>query len=281
MKQKGRKKNRKKMPRVNLAFTSGQKDAPESKPSLNPNPLNAPNSNDTNQINSLDECLDMLAKKEELESSGFVHVSASALSSSPIAGASNDDTDAKTFMEAVERKLNHQKTKATVSEAWETLDTEDGATLAAEDEQLRTLELLREKAKKKKLLDQIDHQTIDYKPFRKDFYIEAPDLASLSPTAVERLRKSLDIKVKGKNCPNPITTWNQCGMPNALTQMLLTNGFPTPFAIQQQAVPAIMKGRDVIGIAKTGSGKTLAFLLPLIRHVRTSPASIRGKAQLA
>lgn len=34
-----------------------------------------------------------------------------------------------------------------------------------------------------------------------------------------------------------------------------------------QAIPAIMSGRDVIGIAKTGSGKTLAFLLPLIRHV--------------
>ena len=222
----------------------------------------------------------MLAQKEELESSGFVHVSASALSGSQIAGATEDDTDAKSFMEAVERKLNHQKTKATVSEAVETLDTEDEATLAAEDDQLRTLELLREKAKKKKLLDQIDHQTIDYKPFRKDFYIEAPDLASLSPTAVERLRKSLDIRVKGKNCPSPITTWNQCGMPNALTQMLLTNGFPTPFAIQQQAVPAIMKGRDVIGIAKTGSGKTLAFLLPLIRHVRDQPCLNQGQGPI-
>ena len=40
---------------------------------------------------------------------------------------------------------------------------------------------------------------------------------------------------------------------------------PTP--IQCQAIPAIMSGRDVIGIAKTGSGKTLAFLLPMIRHV--------------
>jgi ATP-dependent RNA helicase DDX46/PRP5 len=44
-----------------------------------------------------------------------------------------------------------------------------------------------------------------------------------------------------------------------------------PFAIQQQAVPTIMSGRDVIGIAKTGSGKTLAFVLPMIRHIMDQP----------
>jgi hypothetical protein len=40
---------------------------------------------------------------------------------------------------------------------------------------------------------------------------------------------------------------------------------PTP--IQAQAIPSILSGRDVIGIAKTGSGKTLAFLLPMFRHI--------------
>ena len=34
-----------------------------------------------------------------------------------------------------------------------------------------------------------------------------------------------------------------------------------------QAIPAIMNGRDVIGIAETGSGKTLAYVLPMLRHV--------------
>ena len=38
--------------------------------------------------------------------------------------------------------------------------------------------------------------------------------------------------------------------------------------IQAQALPAIMSGRDVIGISKTGSGKTLAYLLPLMRQVK-------------
>ena len=40
---------------------------------------------------------------------------------------------------------------------------------------------------------------------------------------------------------------------------------PTP--IQAQAIPAVMSGRDLIGIAKTGSGKTLAFVLPMLRHI--------------
>ena len=49
-------------------------------------------------------------------------------------------------------------------------------------------------------------------------------------------------------------------------------GFEKPTPIQAQAIPAIMSGRDLIGIAKTGSGKTLAFLLPMFRHVMDQPA---------
>lgn len=44
--------------------------------------------------------------------------------------------------------------------------------------------------------------------------------------------------------------------------------YAAPTAIQSQAIPAIMSGRDVIGVAKTGSGKTIAFLLPMFRHIK-------------
>ncbi|MDR0462617.1 MAG: DEAD/DEAH box helicase [Pseudomonadales bacterium] len=45
------------------------------------------------------------------------------------------------------------------------------------------------------------------------------------------------------------------------------NGYSMPTPIQDQAIPQIMVGRDVIGLANTGTGKTAAFLLPLIHKV--------------
>lgn len=45
-----------------------------------------------------------------------------------------------------------------------------------------------------------------------------------------------------------------------------TKGYETPSAIQDQAIPHIIEGRDVIGLANTGTGKTAAFLLPIIER---------------
>ena len=45
-------------------------------------------------------------------------------------------------------------------------------------------------------------------------------------------------------------------------------GYTAPTSIQSQAIPAIMSGRDIIGVAKTGSGKTMAFITPMFRHIK-------------
>lgn len=123
-------------------------------------------------------------------------------------------------------------------------------------------------AKSRKEITKVDHNTMDYVPFRKDFYIEVPEIQNLSKEEVEAYRADREgIKVKGVGCPKPIKNWAHCGVSKRVLDICKKNAYEKPTPIQSQAIPAIMKGRDVIGIAKTGSGKTLAFLLPMLRHV--------------
>ena len=48
-------------------------------------------------------------------------------------------------------------------------------------------------------------------------------------------------------------------------------GFNTPTPIQEQAIPVIMAGRDVLGLAQTGTGKTAAFVLPILQRLSQGP----------
>lgn len=60
----------------------------------------------------------------------------------------------------------------------------------------------------------------------------------------------------------------------------LRHGYEKPTPIQSQAIPAIMSGRDLIGIAKTGSGKTIAFLLPMFRHIMDQRSLEEGEGPI-
>ncbi|MBP6471717.1 MAG: DEAD/DEAH box helicase [Chloroflexi bacterium] len=48
-------------------------------------------------------------------------------------------------------------------------------------------------------------------------------------------------------------------------------GYTIPTPIQQQAMPHVLQGRDVLGLAQTGTGKTAAFMLPILQHLTTGP----------
>lgn len=136
--------------------------------------------------------------------------------------------------------------------------------------------------KHKKELAKIDHSGVDYAPFRKNFYVEVPELAKMTSQDVDKYKVELEgIQVKGKGCPKPIKTWAHCGVSKKELDVLKKLGFDKPTPIQCQAIPAIMSGRDLIGIAKTGSGKTLAFILPMFRHILDQPSLEDGDGPIA
>lgn len=59
-------------------------------------------------------------------------------------------------------------------------------------------------------------------------------------------------------------TFETLGLSQPVLQALELKGYGTPTPIQQQAIPHVLEGRDLLGIAQTGTGKTAAFMLPSI-----------------
>jgi ATP-dependent RNA helicase DeaD len=62
-------------------------------------------------------------------------------------------------------------------------------------------------------------------------------------------------------------TFADLGLPDALERIVADLGFVIPTAIQTEAIPALLSGRDITGVAQTGTGKTAAFGLPLLASV--------------
>lgn len=65
----------------------------------------------------------------------------------------------------------------------------------------------------------------------------------------------------------PALTFADLDLPAPLREAVLGLGFTTPTAIQAEAIPALLAGRDITGVAQTGTGKTAAFGLPLLAAV--------------
>ena len=59
-------------------------------------------------------------------------------------------------------------------------------------------------------------------------------------------------------------SFSNLGLPQSLLDILKKENYKSPYPIQKQAVPVILKGNDVLGIAQTGSGKTASYVLPVL-----------------
>ena len=68
-----------------------------------------------------------------------------------------------------------------------------------------------------------------------------------------------------------MTKFSQLGLAEPILKALAAKGYDVPTPIQAQAIPALLDGRDLCGIAQTGTGKTAAFALPSLHYLAANP----------
>ena len=75
-------------------------------------------------------------------------------------------------------------------------------------------------------------------------------------------------------------TFKELGIIEPILKALEEEGYQTPTPIQQKAVPVLLQGKDLLGIAQTGTGKTAAFAIPIIQHIHAERPRFRGIRKL-
>lgn len=73
-----------------------------------------------------------------------------------------------------------------------------------------------------------------------------------------------------------MTSFAALGVIPALTEVLNKQGIKVATPVQEKAIPAIFKGKDVIAKSQTGTGKTLAYLLPLVQRIQTERDEVQA-----
>ena len=70
--------------------------------------------------------------------------------------------------------------------------------------------------------------------------------------------------------------FSKLGLSDSILQAVADLGYTAPTAIQKQAIPVILSGRDLVAAAQTGTGKTASFVLPILEALNTE-RKLRGK----
>lgn len=76
-------------------------------------------------------------------------------------------------------------------------------------------------------------------------------------------------KLQTEESYSPLNTFLDFGFQERIVNNLVKKGYKIPTRVQDEAIPHILNGKDVIGLANTGSGKTAAFVLPIIQKLKT------------
>lgn len=75
-------------------------------------------------------------------------------------------------------------------------------------------------------------------------------------------------------------TFKELGLVPSILRTLKEQGYEKPTPIQQQAIPILLKGRDLLGCAQTGTGKTAAFAIPILQHMSRPHNEPKGRRKI-
>jgi superfamily II DNA/RNA helicase len=112
----------------------------------------------------------------------------------------------------------------------------------------------------------------------------APDDAELAaiaaPPHIEPVAETLLGEAPGEtppaeSPPEPEILFADLGLSEPILRAIAEKGYLVPTPIQAQAIPAVLSGRDVMGVAQTGTGKTASFTLPMLDILSGSRARAR------
>ncbi|XP_006833689.1 PREDICTED: probable ATP-dependent RNA helicase DDX52 [Chrysochloris asiatica] len=113
---------------------------------------------------------------------------------------------------------------------------------------------------------------IEDKKVREENKLTSGKLEHLRKEKINFFRNKNKIHVQGTDLPDPIATFQQLDQEYKINSRLLQNilgaGFQVPTAIQMQAIPVMLHGRELLASAPTGSGKTLAFSIPILMQLK-------------
>ena len=160
-----------------------------------------------------------------------------------------------------------KKKKSLLDERAEQLATGAVVPLSAEEEKVH---------EEGAILDSIDHgfkplmsvkelaKGVTYTDSMQSNWRPPAHIREMSLEQQQAIRDKWHILTEGEDLPPPIKSFRDMRFPDCVLGALREKGIHKPTPIQIQGLPAVLSGRDLIGIAFTGSGKTLVFTLPMV-----------------
>jgi ATP-dependent RNA helicase RhlE len=111
-----------------------------------------------------------------------------------------------------------------------------------------------------------------------DFEILKGEAPRPRPKKKTPKEKAAEAKITEDTPTSDASAFARLGLDPLLVKSLSFLGYSKPTPIQDQAIPAVLEGRDIVGLAQTGTGKTAAFSLPILHRLLADPIERKGRS---